>query len=326
MFLDLLQQPRGVLDFVADVAGVYGSWLSRCALERPPGDGGDLIEIAFQRGFRCCFPLALFRLEKQLRLGENPLAGLPGSGIAPGVVEQLGLPRGPVLLREDLRHPLTLLAVDARHRSQIPHGDLRGDTALADLLLHGFRQCVHQRQPSCDPTRATVEAQGQFFDRVAVLGFHLGQQPALFERTFRFAMAAQRMNQQQGFDLAHRVPNQRVDGVAPQLLQRGDALVAIDNQIFLPAGNHDNRRLLAGFSQRRQQLPESRRVAGPEMLQAAVQLMKLERLRHGFQYARVADWSFPGLSSYYSEPFSDQWDRWITGLLRIFGVVRRQVQ
>src|SRR5271154_5325174 len=105
LFLDLLQQPRGVLDFVADVAGVYGSWLSRCALERPPGDGGDLIEIAFQRGFRCCFPLALFRLEKQLRLGENPLAGLPGSGIAPGVVEQLGLPRGPVLLREDLRHP-----------------------------------------------------------------------------------------------------------------------------------------------------------------------------------------------------------------------------
>lgn len=104
--------------------------------------------------------------------------------------------RSPVLLREDLRHPFTLLAVDARHRSQIPHGDLRGDAPLADLLLHGFRQCVYQRQASCDPARAAVEAPGQLFDRVAVFGFHLGQQPALFDRGFRFAIAAQRMNQQ----------------------------------------------------------------------------------------------------------------------------------
>jgi hypothetical protein len=39
-------------------------------------------------------------------------------------------------------------------------------------------------------------------------------------------------------------------------------------------------------------VPESRRVADPEMLQAAVQLMKLQSLRHGFQYVRTGIWSF----------------------------------
>lgn len=193
MFLQLLQQPRGVLDLVADGFAVL------CCLfptfHRPPRDGDDLIQIVFQRCF-WWFPLALFRFQKQLRRGENPFARLLGSGIAPGVVELLGLPRGPVLLREDLRHPFALLDVDARRRSQIPHGDLRGDAAFADLLLHRFRQCVHQRQAARHPTRAAVETPRQFFDRAAVLVFHLGQQPALFERGFRFPVAAQRMNQQ----------------------------------------------------------------------------------------------------------------------------------
>lgn len=250
--------------------------------------------------------MLLLGFQKQLRLGENPFAHLFGSGIAPRAVEQFGLPRGPVSLREHLRHPFTLLAVDARHRGQIPHGDLRRYTAFADLLLHRFRQRVHQRQPARDPTRAAVETPCQFFDRAAVLFFQLGQQPALFESGFRLAVVAQRMDQQQGFGFAHRVQNQRLDRVAPQLLERGEALVSIDHQKLLPAWKHDNRRLLAGFSQRRQQLPESRRVADPEVLQAAIQLMKLQRLRHGFQYARVADWSFPPERGCCSELVLDQ--------------------
>ena len=35
----------------------------------------------------------------------------------------------------------------------------------------------------------------QFVNRVAELFFHLGQQPALFERCFRLAVHAQRMRQ-----------------------------------------------------------------------------------------------------------------------------------
>jgi hypothetical protein len=73
-------------------------------------------------------------------------------------------------------------------------------------------------------------------------------------------------------------------------------------------------------------LPEARRVADPEVLQAAVQLMKLQRLRHGFQYAPAADWSFAAQRGCCQEPFSDQRDSWVTGLSWFGSVVRRQVQ
>lgn len=59
------------------------------SMESPPSDGDDLIQIAFQ----CCRRLlpAPLRFEKQLRLGEYPLAG-NAFGVAPGVVEFGGLP------------------------------------------------------------------------------------------------------------------------------------------------------------------------------------------------------------------------------------------
>jgi len=90
--------------------------------------------------------------------------------------------------------------------------------------------------------------------------------------------------------------------------------MSIDHQLALLVGDDDDWSLLAGFSQRRQQAPESRRVADPEMLQAAVQLMKLQRLRHGFQYAWVGIWSFAAWRGCCSEPLLDQWHSWLTGL------------
>ena len=113
--------------------------------------------------------MLLLGFQKQLRLGENPFARLLGLSLAPGVVEQRGLPRGPGMLCEYMRHPDTLFNVDARHRSQIPHGDLRSDAPFADLLLHRFRQCFHQCQAARHPGRAAVETPRQFFNRVAEL-------------------------------------------------------------------------------------------------------------------------------------------------------------
>jgi hypothetical protein len=60
-------------------------------------------------------------------------------------------------------------------------------------------------------------------------------------------------------------------------------------------------------------------VADPEMCQAAVQLMKLQSLRHGlaslgFQYARRPDWSFAAKSGCCQELLSGQWDSRMTGL------------
>jgi hypothetical protein len=53
----------------------------------------------------------------------------------------------------------------------------------------------------------------------------------LFKRRFRLAIHAQGTDQQQGFGFVHGVQNDGVDGVSPQLFERGDALVAVDDQI-----------------------------------------------------------------------------------------------
>jgi len=159
-FGQLHQQPRGVLDLVLDGFAVQ-RWIFG-VIERAAGDRDDLIKLAFQRRL-CWLPL---RFHKQFRLGENPFAG-KASGVAPGVIESGGLARGPMLLREDLRHALALFRIDSRRGSQVPHGDLRGDTAFADQLLDGLGKCFHERQTARHPGRTAVETPGQFLDRVA---------------------------------------------------------------------------------------------------------------------------------------------------------------
>jgi hypothetical protein len=139
LFLDLSQQPRGLLDLVVDDFAVLRCLFS--VRHRPAGDGDDLVEIAFQRCFYwlCLLP----RLCEQVRFGQNPFSR-QSAGVAPGVVEIGGLARGPMLLREDLRHALALLGIDARRWRQIAHGNLRGDVAVAHLLLDCFRERFHQ--------------------------------------------------------------------------------------------------------------------------------------------------------------------------------------
>ena len=175
MFLDsirnLRQQPRGVLDLASHGFAVLRRFFR--AIQRTLRNCHDLIQIAFERYCFCWLPLQRLCFQKQLRLGENPFARLLGSCLAPGVIEQRGLPRGPGMLCEYVRHPHALLRVDSRDRSQIPHGDLRGDASLADLLLHCFRQSFHQRQAARYPCGAAVESPRQFLDRVAELLFHL---------------------------------------------------------------------------------------------------------------------------------------------------------
>ena len=107
----------------------------------PAGDRDDLVEIAFQR---CFYWLRLLpRFQKQFRFGQHPFSR-QSAGVAPGVVEIGGLARGPMLLREDLRQALALPGIDARRRRQIAHGNLRGDAAVAHLLLDRFRKRFHQ--------------------------------------------------------------------------------------------------------------------------------------------------------------------------------------
>jgi hypothetical protein len=201
------------------------------------------------------------RFQKQFRLGQDALADHPRA-VPPSGIELSGLPRVATVPDESGGHLRALRLADARYRHQILDRQLRGDPAFAHLLLDGFRQQLDQRQAPRHPTHAAVEALRQLLQRVAQALLHLRQQPALFQRAF-LRTEAQRPVQQQSFGCAHR-PDRGFDRVPAQLLQRGDALMAIDHQMAVAivwGDDHDDGRLLAGLSQGGQQAPLEVRLA-----------------------------------------------------------------
>jgi len=200
-----------------------------------------------------------------------------GRGLAPGLIQLFGLPRVVAMRGEGCGHPQTVVQVHARYRHQILHRHVRGQFAFTHLLLHALGQQLHQRQPPQYPTPAAVEAPRQFVGRVSVTLLHLLQQPALLERRLRLGHAL-RTVQQQRLGLAHR-PGNGGHGIAAQLLQRGEALVAVDDQIPIRSageGHDDDGRLLSGVGQRCQQAPVTARIVDPQVLEAPVQLMKFQ--------------------------------------------------
>ncbi len=234
------------------------------------------------------------RFQKQFRLGQHARPN-HARAVPPRSVKLPGLPRAAMMLDEDGGHPLAVLHIDARHRHQILHRQLRRQLTLAYLLLDRCRQHFHQPQAPRYPSRAAVEAPPQLFQRVTKALLHLRQQPALFQRALLWT-EAHRPLQQQRFGFAHR-PHRSVDRVPAQLLERGDALVAVDHQVAVAAlrrEDHDDGRLLATVSQRRHQAPLPVRLADSQMFPAPVELVKLQlhgRLL-GDQYGPDAHWSF----------------------------------
>ena len=220
--------------------------------------------------------LRLPRFQEQLGLLENALANGRGSA-APGRVELSGLAGGEAVAGEDFRHPLTILAVETGHRHQVLQGQVRLQTSLAHLFLDRFRQQFGQRQPARHPAHAAVEAAGQLRQVIAEVLFQLRQQPALFQRRLRLLPTLGAV-QQQRIGLAQR-PHHGLDHVVPQLLERGQALEAVDHQVaarFTLRGDHHDRGLLARFGQRRQQAPLLLGAADPQVFQSPVELVKLQ--------------------------------------------------
>jgi hypothetical protein len=76
---------------------------------------------------------------------------------------------------ESGRHARAVVGADSRHRRQILHRHLRREFPFAYLLLDRFRQQLHQRQPSRDPTGAAVETTRQFIETIAEALLHLRQ-------------------------------------------------------------------------------------------------------------------------------------------------------
>ena len=152
-----------------------------------------------------------------------------------------------MLFDEDCGQALAVVGVHPRHRHQILHRHLRGDLAVAYVLLDRFRQQIDQRQAARHPTGATVESPRQLVERVVEALFHLREQPALLQRAF-LRTEAHRPREKQRVGFAHR-PDDGVDRVAAELFQRGDAFMAVDDQKAVVDWDDNDRRLLAGLSQ-----------------------------------------------------------------------------
>jgi len=262
----------------------------------PAQNGKRHFQIAlhlFERRGPCHWRLALC-FQKQFRFGEDALAN-HARAFAPGGIKLRRLPRIAAVFHECGGHVLTVVGANPRDGNQILHRDLRGEVSFAYLPLDRFGQQLDKRQSPRYPAHAAVEAARQFVERVTEAPLHLRKQPALFERAFLRAHS-QRPRQQQGFGFAHR-PDCGLDGVAAQLPERGDALVAVDHQIAFAVvlcNDHDDGRLLAALSQRRQQMALTVRLAHSQMLPPPVELMKLQL--HGLsaepEYAGSRNWSF----------------------------------
>ena len=125
------------------------------------------------------------RFEKQVGSIQNAFADR-GRAFAPGAIQLAGFTRIAVVLSEDGSHPLTILQALARHRNQKLQGHLRQDLALAHLLLEGFRQNLHQRQPPRNPAHAAIEPARQLIEPVAKALLQLRQQPAHLQRGLVF--------------------------------------------------------------------------------------------------------------------------------------------
>jgi hypothetical protein len=125
------------------------------------------------------------RFEKQRGIIQNAFADRRRT-FAPRSIQLARLTRIAVVLGEDGRHPLAILQALACHRHQKLQCHLRQNLALAHLLLNGFRQNFHQRQPPRYPTHTAIEPARQLIEAIAEALLQLRQQPAHLQRALVF--------------------------------------------------------------------------------------------------------------------------------------------
>ena len=145
-----VQFPARVFDLALRLFLLRASHLRQGFGEPPAGamqDGNRHLQIALQSGRSRLGGWRLpLRFQKQFRRGEDALAD-HARALPPGGIELSGLPRIATVLHECGRHPRAVFQVDARHRHQILHRQLRAQRSFAHLLLDAFRQQLDQRQP-----------------------------------------------------------------------------------------------------------------------------------------------------------------------------------
>jgi hypothetical protein len=277
-----MEFPQGTVDLAVGGNALGRIQFDRGAGQTPVGAARDRYhQLQITQQFGHCvrrsigFALPL-RFQKQLGLFQNPLPN-SGRSVSPGGVQLSGFPAAEPVLGQGLGHALAVCGTGSCYGHQILRRQVRRNRPAAHLLLHTFRKQFDQGQPARHPTGAAIKPAGQLLQAIAEALLQFRQQPALFQHRRPFGHA-QRTGQHQRLGLVQG-PHHGLHRVPPQLLQRCNALVAVDHQVTirLLGHRHDNdRRLLSGGGQRSQQPTLSLRVSCPQALPTPLQLMKLQ--------------------------------------------------
>mgnify|MGYP001416558319 CR=1 FL=1 len=217
-------------------AGAIGNSREHFKVPQQNGDGGFRLRRLFM-DCPACF-------QKQRRLLQDPVPHLRRR-IAPGCIQFPGFTAAELVGGKSSRHSFAVFNVGARQRNQILHGHMRRYLSLADLLLDRIRKQFHESKAAGDPTDAPVKLPCQFIKAVSETMFQFGQQPALFQRARAFG-CSHRLLEHKSFGFVHR-PNGCRYRIAAQLLQSGNAFVAVDHQVsfgLIPDGHNNDRHLL----------------------------------------------------------------------------------
>ena len=170
---------------------------------------------------------------------------------------------------------VTVAPLGPGHGHQVLHRDLGRYLSSSHTDLDRLRKLTHQGQTPGDETGAPVETSSKLLQAQREALVQLGQKPALLDG--RLALGgAQRAVQQQGLGGPHG-PHRGLHRVLAQLLQRSQALVAVNHQVaLLSHRHHHDGDLLTTLGQRGQKTALTLRTARPQSLVAQVQLVKLQ--------------------------------------------------
>ncbi len=244
------------------------------------GDGRHHLQIPQQSscgrlGLRLFGNLAT-SFEKERRLFENPRSH-PGRAVAPGGIEFARVAARELVCGEGSGNLFALFEIGARHRDEELHGRVRGDLALAHLLLDRVRKEFDQRQAPRNPTCTPVKAAGKFIQSVAEALFEFREQPALLQGGFALR-CTQRLAKHECLGLLH-LPHRCSHCVTTQPAQSRYPLVAVDDQValqFVADGYDHDRDLLARGRERGEKSTLPVGASHAQVFESKVELVKLQ--------------------------------------------------
>ena len=213
-----------------------------------PRHGAEDVEIADQ-GFGCGRVRpdpqrggVIGEPQHEQRIGEHEGSRRRGAA-AVVLIEPPQLPGREAMRSHRLPEAHTILLVGARQRDEIFHGGVRGDEALADVLLNRVRERADQTEATRDPADTAIEASRHLVERQPVLLVQGAEQPRLLEDVLD-RISLEEMAKDQGLAGRH-VPDDRGDRIAVQPVQAAHAFVAVHHEVPRVAGHDDDRQLLA---------------------------------------------------------------------------------